>query len=560
MELSQYLQAMRAHWRLILSMTLIGVAAAGAATLLIPPTYASTSKLFVSTSGAETNSAQANIVAQDRVPSYAELLGTPQFAQGVIEELSLTGLSPSDLAQNVEAVVAPNSVILEITVTDESPQRAQLIANTMAARFVGLVAFLETPAPVTTVDANGVTQTTTQVAPVKVTVAQTGGLASEPLFPDPSLNLPLGALVGVLVGLLLALVRYLMDNTVKSTKQVEELTGATAIGGVLFDPDMAVRPLVTQHKAHSVTSEAYRQIRTNLQYVSVDKPPRVIVVSSSVSGEGKTTTAINLALVLAQSGQRVALVEADLRRPRIMRYLQLVGGAGLTNVLAGMADLSDLLQPWGDGKLSVLGAGPNPPNPSELLGSEQMRHLLEDLRESHDYVIIDAPPLLPVTDAAVLAVLADGIVLLTRWGATKREQLRAAASMARVIDVRVLGTVLNMIPATRAGYGYGYGYSYEPDPKPSEEPNSDDQPKAKRKPDVALPDRDRGRTARRRITVDADASGSAAHSESRGSPDSGSASRAGTDADTDSMLVPDSLRNYPKAPPAAHSSRRPSPP
>ena len=472
MELSQYVQAIRSHWRAVLVMTLIGIAAAAAVTLLIPPSYASTSKLFVSTSGTETNSAQANLVAQDRTPSYAQLLGTEQFARATIAELGLTDLAPSDLAENVEAVVAPDSVILEITVTDESPERAQAIANTMASAFVELVTVLETPDPVTAIDANGVTVVTNQVAPVKVTVAQAGGLPSEPLFPDPLLNLPLGALVGLLIGLILALVRYLMDNTVKSSKQVEELTGSTTIGGVLFDPGMADQPLVTQHKVRSITSEAYRQIRTNLQYVSVDNPPRVIVVTSSVSGEGKTTTAINLALVLAQSGQRVALIEADLRRPRVIRYLQLIGGAGLTNILAGKASLSELLQPWGDGQLSVLASGPNPPDPSELLGSEHMSDLLTDLRKTHDYVIIDAPPLLPVTDAAVLAVLADGVVLVTRWGMTKREQLRAAAATVKVLDVRVLGTVLNMIPVKGGnsyGYGYGYGYSYEPDPTPREQ-------------------------------------------------------------------------------------------
>ncbi len=506
MELSQYLQAIRSHWRLILSMTLIGIAAAGALTLLIPPTYTSTSKLFVSTSGTETNSAQANIVAQDRVPSYAQLLITEQFARGIIEQLGLTDLTPADLAANVEAVVAPNSVILEITVTDQSPERAQLITNTMATSFVSLVTTLETPDPVTQVDANGVSTITNQVAPVKVTVAQAGGLASEPVFPDPMLNLPLGALVGLLLGLILALVRFLMDNTVKSTKQIEELTGSTTIGGVLYDPEMVTEPLVTQHKAQSITSEAYRQIRTNLQYVSVDNPPKVIVVTSSVSGEGKTTTAINLALVLAQSGQRVALIEADLRRPRVIRYLQLVGGAGLTNILAGKAHLSELLQPWGDGKLSVLASGPNPPDPSELLGSEQMGHLLEELRESHDYVVIDAPPLLPVTDAAVLAVLADGVVLITRWGQTKREQLRAAAAMVRVIDVRVLGTVLNMIPARGGGgygYGYGYGYSYEPDPSPREQ----------------LPSQDKGLRSRGHTTADANALDAPGASDAPDAPD-----------------------------------------
>jgi receptor protein-tyrosine kinase len=198
-----------------------------------------------------------------------------------------------------------------------------------------------------------------------------------------------------------------------------------------------------------------------LQFLNVDNPPRVIVVTSSVPGEGKSTLAVNLSTALAQSGSRVTLVEADLRRPRVTRYMGLVGGAGLTNVLAGTAELHEVTQPWGDGKLSVLAAGPMPPNPSEMLGSAQMRSLLQSLRETQDYVIIDTPPLLPVTDAAVLSVLADGCVITTRFGKTRREQLTEAAATLSRIDAKLLGIVLNRVPQAAAvarGYGYGYGY------------------------------------------------------------------------------------------------------
>ncbi|MEJ7703131.1 MAG: CpsD/CapB family tyrosine-protein kinase [Geodermatophilaceae bacterium] len=223
---------------------------------------------------------------------------------------------------------------------------------------------------------------------------------------------------------------------------------------------------MTDYAANSSTGESYRQIRTSLQFVNVDDPPRVLVVTSSISGEGKSTTAINLALVLAQSGQRVVLVEADLRRPRVTRYMRLVSGVGLTNVLVGNAELSEVLQPWRDGKLTVLAAGPHPPNPSELLGSAQMSHVLAELRENNDYVIIDAPPLLPVTDAAVLSVLADGAVIVTRYGSTKREILRTAAESLQSIDARLVGTVINMVVmkgGQGSSYGYGYGYGYETD-------------------------------------------------------------------------------------------------
>lgn len=169
-----------------------------------------------------------------------------------------------------------------------------------------------------------------------------------------------------------------------------------------------------------------------------------------------------MALVLAQSGAQVALIEADLRRPRVTRYLGMISGAGLSNVLAGTASYAELVQPYGDGNLSVLAAGPMPPNPSEMLGSQQMRSLLTEARRTNNFVIIDAPPLLPVTDAAVLAVGADGALLVTRYGVTTAGQVQQAAETLHRIEARLLGAVLNRVPAKAAeGYGYGYAYAYE---------------------------------------------------------------------------------------------------
>lgn len=468
MDLDQYLRSLRVHWRIIALSLLVSVALAGAITLRTTPIYAASSQLFVSTSSAESlsNAVQANVVAQERVVSYAELLQGQQLAQRVVDELQLVSTA-EELASQVTTAIVPDSVILVVTVSDPSPEQAQLLVNTIANEFVGLVADLETLSATTSTDSS--VDTTVTVAPVKVTVVQVANLPSSPILPSPVSNLALGAVLGLLIGIAVALLLDLLDNTVKSGSQVEELTGRAAVGGVLFDQRMVENPVITDYNLHSSTGESYRQIRTNLQYVRVDHPPKVMVITSSVGGEGKTTTAINLAIVLAQSGQRVVLVEADLRRPRVTRYMRLVGGAGLTNVLAGNADLLELLQPYGDGKLTVLAAGPHPPNPSELLGSELMGSLLSELRRHSDYVIIDAPPLLPVTDAAVLAVLADGAVIVTRYGKTKREQLRAAAASLHSIDAQLIGTVLNRIAVKRGGrygYGYGYGYEYQADPNP----------------------------------------------------------------------------------------------
>jgi len=185
-----------------------------------------------------------------------------------------------------------------------------------------------------------------------------------------------------------------------------------------------------------------------------------------VPSEGKTTTACNLGLILAQAGQRVVLVEGDIRRPQLAEYLGLEGAVGLTSVLVGRVAPEDALQPWGDLPLEVLTSGPLPPNPSELLQSRAMELLLGELDRRADVVLIDAPPLLPVTDGALLARMSDGAVLVVRHGKTSVDQVRQAVDNLAKVDARLLGTVLTMAPAKGPdaytyGYGYGYGYAVE---------------------------------------------------------------------------------------------------
>jgi receptor protein-tyrosine kinase len=453
-ELKDVLQALRSGWWLLALSVLLAVGAAAAVTWTAKPLYASTTRLFVSTAGATDTSAayQGDLFSQQRVTSYAELLRGEQLAARVIDDLDLE-LSPAEVAAKVSAAPVADTVILDVTVTDTSPERARDIAGSLGRQFTRQVTTLETPAGA-------------EISTVKVTTVQSADRDSTPVSPDPLRNLALGAALGLMVGLGLALLRSRLDNTVKTAEDVDQVAGVGVIGTVPEDPRLAEDHLVTRLAEQSVTAEAYRAIRTNLQFLDVDHPPRAIVISSAIPGEGKSTLAVNLATVLAQSGNRVMLLEADLRRPRVTRYMGLVGGAGLTNVLAGSADLDEVVQPWGDGKLNILAAGPMPPNPSEMLGSAQMRALLAEVRETHDFVVIDAPPLLPVTDAAVLAVLSDGCVLSTRFGRTRREELAEAAAALARIDARLLGVVLNRVSAAARGYGYGYGYGADPGREP----------------------------------------------------------------------------------------------
>ncbi|RBY74808.1 hypothetical protein DQ239_18620 [Blastococcus sp. TF02-09] len=448
LDLKDVLQAVRSGWWWLVTGLLVGLAAAGLLSWLTTPLYSSSTQLFVAVAGStDTSAAQAgNLFSQQRVTSYVPLLTGKSLAGEVVDELDLD-LTPGQVADKVSAEVLPESVVVQVTVTDTSAERAQAIAAAMGRRFSERVTELEA-----------------DVTAVRVTTTEQAEVNPEPVSPAMNRNLALGGVLGLLIGLGLTLLRSRLDNTVKTGDDVQTLTGAGVIGTVLEDPKLDDEHVVTARDGHSLSSESFRAIRTNLQFLNVDSPPKVIVVTSSVPGEGKSTLAVNLGTALAQSGSRVILVEADLRRPRVTRYMGLVSGAGLTNVLAGTADLAEVTQPWGDGKLSVLAAGPMPPNPSELLGSEHMRALLEELRQEHDFVVIDTPPLLPVTDAAVLSVAADGCLITTRHGVTRREQLAEASSVLARIDARLLGVVLNRVPQSAAiARGYGYGYGYAPD-------------------------------------------------------------------------------------------------
>jgi polysaccharide biosynthesis transport protein len=211
------------------------------------------------------------------------------------------------------------------------------------------------------------------------TLLRTATVPTTPTTPNPKRNLELGTLVGLALGFGLALLREVLDTKVRSEADVQKVADASVIARIGYDDDAPQHPLIMQNSPHSHRSEAFRRLRTNLQFLDIADRPKTIVVTSSLPGEGKTTTAINLAITLADAGSRVALVDADLHRPSIADYMGLEGEVGLTTVLIGQADLQDAIQPWGNGNLHVLPSGQVPPNPSELLGSRSMANLLEQL-------------------------------------------------------------------------------------------------------------------------------------------------------------------------------------
>ncbi len=282
------------------------------------------------------------------------------------------------------------------------------------------------------------------------------------------MNLVLGGLIGLALGIGIAVLREVLDTRVRTQRDVQTVTDRPLIGAIPFDPRAKDRALIVHDDPLSPRSEAFRALRTNLQFLDMDGG-HSFVITSSLPSEGKSTTALNLALALADAGKNVALLDADLRKPKVAEYLGIEGGAGLTDVLIGRARVEDVMQSWGDRSLYVLPSGRIPPNPSELLGSQHMQTLLADLERSFDVVICDAPPLLPVTDAAILAKQTSGAIVIVSTGRTTTHQLSSAIEALDTVGARVAGLVMTMTPTKGPdsyGYGYGYGYGYMQEPLP----------------------------------------------------------------------------------------------
>lgn len=450
MELRDYLQLARRQWRIILTCTVLAVTAALVLTLEATPRYTAAIKLFVSsgTSQDPTTVYEGSAFIEQRAKSYAALLKSSRVAGAVIRDLRLR-TTPEQLQSEIGTEVFPETVMLRATVTDPSPVRAQRIANALGRELADLVSDLETSGR-------------SGPAPVKVTLVDPADLPREPTSPRPVLNLLSGLGAGLLAGFGVTVIREQLDRSIKTSEGLGELTGAPVLGVIGHDPKAGKRPLVVHLDPHSARAEAFRQLRTSLQFIDVGDHPKRIVVTSCNPGEGKSTTVSNLAIALAQAGQRVIVVDADLRRPRLDEYLGIEGAAGLTDVLIGRAELDDVLQPWGDQRMWVLPGGQLPPNPSELLGSSRMADLVDRLGTRADVVLFDVPPLLPVTDAVVLARVCDGAVLVARYAGTHQQQARRAAIRLADVDVRLLGAVLNMVPVKGTDL-YQDAYAYPPE-------------------------------------------------------------------------------------------------
>jgi capsular exopolysaccharide synthesis family protein len=438
--LRRYLLIVRERWRVVTAGLVLGVGAAAIATWAVVPVYEADVTLFVAAQDSAGDAAQAyqgSLMSQQKVKSYTRLVTSERIRQDVARR----GLAPEPDA--IRADVQPGTVLLTITAVDPSPNRAQLLADAAAEAFSGLVAELERP-------------TGGGQPAVAVKVVEHARLPVTPVSPRPVSNGVLGVLIGLATGVGAALVRNALDTSIRSVEMLQDLVTAPSLGTVAFDPRASTRPVITYPHSASPRAESLRRIRTNLQFVDVDHPARTIVITSSLPNEGKSTLSCDLAVTLAEAGRTVAVVDADFRIPRIGDYMGLESAVGLTSVLIGHARLEEALQPCGRGGMTVLASGPIPPNPSELLASRHVVDVLELLAARFDVVLVDTPPLLPVTDAAILASRCDGAVLVVRHGRTTKQQVKESVNALEAVSARLLGTVTTMTPRTRVADAYRY--------------------------------------------------------------------------------------------------------
>ncbi|SFS00411.1 capsular exopolysaccharide family [Agrococcus baldri] len=448
MELSDYIRIIRKYWVLLVAATLVGVGVGAVASLVQTPTYSASTQVFVSVQSGETTAelAQGNTYSLSRVQTYANLVDSQRVLDGVIAALQLD-VERGALDSRISATTVPETAIIEITATSSEPAEAAALADATAASLSTTVDEIESRPEL--------------ASPVQLAVVEQATVPASPVSPRTTVNVALGALIALALAAGFALLREVLDTRIRGERDVRAVTDAPMIGSIAFDPKAKQRPLIVHVDPQSPRSESFRTLRTNMQFIEVDDGARTFVVTSSMPGEGKSTTTANLAVALADAGQTVILVDADLRKPKIASYMNLDGGVGLTDVLIGRAELVDAVQQWGTKSLYVLPAGQIPPNPSELLGSKAMATLIKDLQSEFDWILFDAPPLLPVTDAAVLSKHVEAVIVVASVGKATRTQLESAVQLLETADTQVGGVVLTMVPTRGAdAYGYGhYGYT-----------------------------------------------------------------------------------------------------
>jgi capsular exopolysaccharide synthesis family protein len=450
LDLLDVLPVLRRRWRVLVGTVLVALLAAVGYLVATPETYRAQTQVFVATGAGDDAAglAQATAFALTRVRSYVDLVRSPEITQPVIDELDLA-LTPEQLAARIQASVPLNTVLVDIAVTGDSAPEATRLAQAVTEEFVDYVTVLEREAAVSRgAPAPDDAEAEPQEA-VALTIIHPAQEPDAPVSPKPALTLVLALLAGIIGGAALAVARDRLDTRVRD----EDDLGPAAPPVLGSLERLRRRDARTSALADggSTRAEALRHLRTNLEFLERDRPAQVLAVVSPTSRDGRTTTAADLAAVMAEAGRRTIVVDAALRRPGLAAHLGIDAEAGLGDALAGrpVRELLVLI----DEHVAVLPAGHRVPNPGEVLASDRLDRLVDELRALADMVVIDTSPLLESADAATLVGRVDATLLLARVGHTRRADVLQAVERLERVQRPPLGLVLTGVRPVESGYG-----------------------------------------------------------------------------------------------------------
>lgn len=430
------------------------------------PVYQATAKVFIGPKSVNQSDIGETLGAitfsRDFVASYAQQIRSRPVAERVVEKLQLA-ISPAALTSAVRTSIVPETRIIEVTVKDTDPDRAARIADGLIDVFVSSIA------------AQG------SAAGVAASVFESALPPQSPVSPRPLRDGALGWILGGVIGVALAMGLEQLDTSLRTREEVEAAIAPTTVLAAVPSAGKPTdeRRLWLDSQPGSSAAEAFRILRTNLQFLAVESSIKSLLVTSASPQEGKSTVSANLAASMAAGGYRTLLVDGDMRHPTVQLYFGSDHLRGLSDVLAGSLGLYEAVRETGFRNLFVMTAGAQPPNPSELFGSQRMAALVEELEREFDIVIFDAPPTLIVADAPVLASNLDGVIFVVRAGKTSRDQAREALGRFSLVNTRILGGVLNGSRKLAADKYYGYAYkNYYQGGVASDLAKSTDEPQA----------------------------------------------------------------------------------
>jgi receptor protein-tyrosine kinase len=443
--LRHYFDVIRRRKWIVLATVVLAAAAAGAISALQDNVYRAETKIVIGQGGGLVQPGFANSI-QPYTATMSDLLESDIVATNVIENLDLTD-TPHELLDRISTSINPQTAVVAVFCDDHDQRRAVRICQELGLVFSQLVKNRFGQQSQTT--APGQTPT----PPLSAQVFDPAHLLPGRVSPKPLRNVVIAAVLGLILGLIAAFLREHFDRGLRTREDVERSFGLPVIGQIPFERvhGKEERPVTWQGVGE--TSEAYRALRANLQYLAVQRPLRTILVTSASPKQGKTTVVANLAVTIARSGASTVVVDADLRRPRLERTFGVGGEIGLTNALIGSVDLADVLgdlalaegERGGDaaGRLAFVPSGPLPPNPSELLSSARMTNVLDRLAAQFEYVLIDSPPVLLVADALELARNVDGVVLVVRRNHASTDDAREIRALVDRLGIHLVGAVLS---------------------------------------------------------------------------------------------------------------------